>query len=816
MGSGRIDLTSFAGLVTAPGMLERNPASCVDVVNWEFPAPGVIRKRRGQARQPGNTGGPVWKLLTSRLMGNNVLAHVGTGTSGTQLRYGDGSAALTALTVVDGDNLERQRETRMQGAVCQRNHYVTSDVGVARVESTMTTAAYAGMPRGEGLALDTARSFTTSATGAFADGFARAYRMTWHRQDADGVELGGAPSSRWVVANRLYMSGGGLGTANVAFGVQVPHEFATLSTALTSSYYYRLWATRTYDEANGQLGDDEMFLLKEAYLSGTDITNGYVSISDSTPDTFLLSSPRLHTNLYNFPPGEAGLRQGVVNEDGPPPIANDVAYWQDCMWYADTEWRPRFTAALISNLANNDTITLVVDAGVLVLTAKTAPAASTDFQISSAAPTTALNLRETVSFMAWRINERSKALGLGITAHSTATGGTLPGLFFIEASKPQPSGLGFASSVASKFQFFDGMSASVNAPTGAATNGLVFSKPLRADAVPPINVLTAGPADSRILRIVPFRDRLLVFTDYGIFQVTGRTYADFSVFPLDLGYRLMGRDLVAACDEKVYAWCFEGIVEIDDGGVTVVSAPIEPTIEAALLDIGSPAPSLGCDTFAALGFATAYRNQHQVRFHFPEADDSSILNGCYAWLAFDTRTRAWTKGAFTKVNSDDYFDNRSCAVVRFGDDLLCYGNWSLGGDTRLFLERRAYASADFSDDSIEGVAQPVESSLSLQFQLPEQSGAQHWQQTLVNWDSGEQSWRARPSAVSVGHVTEDASVAQAVSVSSDQTRVEPSLNARRGQRLSVYISHVVSEYAGIVGVSQSYRSGTRFARKVTP
>ncbi len=70
-------LTQFEGLVTSPGLLARNPASCIDVLNFEFPAPGVVRKRRGFVTQGGNAGGPVWKLLTSRLMGNNVLAAVG-------------------------------------------------------------------------------------------------------------------------------------------------------------------------------------------------------------------------------------------------------------------------------------------------------------------------------------------------------------------------------------------------------------------------------------------------------------------------------------------------------------------------------------------------------------------------------------------------------------------------------------------------------------------------------------------------------------------------------------------------------------------
>lgn len=813
MGSEKISLTEFAGLVTAPGLMARNPASCISAINWEFPAPGVMRKRRGNQRLDGSTGGPVWKLLTSRLMASSLLAHVGVGTSGTQLRYGDGTVNLTALTTIDAGALTRPRETRMQMALCQKNHYVTATEGLARLESDFATVAtrYAGMPRGLG-----PQTIAVTPGTNMGDGFARAYRVTWHRKDADDIELGGAPTSRWVVANAAYNTGHvPAGSCSVVLEIQIPTEFGTLGTALATDYYWRLWGTRTYVEAT-QLGDDEMHLITEAYLTAGDLVNGFVAYTDSTPDAFLLSSPTLHTNLYNFPPAEAGLRQGVVNEDAPPPVCNDVAYWQDVMWFADCYSRPSITVGCIAALADGDTITVTANGVATVVTARNAPGTSDEFQIVTTASTTALNIRQTVMYMCRALNQTG--VGNGWSAHAVSTTSTQPGLVYLELARPDADPLIFNSSALAKWQGFGGYAIPSNVSIGSESNVLKFSKQLRADAVPPINVLTAGPADSRILRIVPLRDRLFVFTDYGIFQVTGRTFADFAVYPFDLGYRLMGREFVAQCDERLYAWCLEGIVEIDDGGVRVISAPIEPTIEAALVTAGASSLSTGRTCFAALGYATAYRNQHQVRFHYPQANDSTNLNGCAYWLSFDTRTRCWAQGKFSERETpQNYQDNRSCAVVRFTDDLLAFGNWSLAGDTRLFLERRAYASTDFIDTTLTGTSDPVKSVARFQYQVPDDSGAQHWQQTVINWDAEEISWRPLPTSIDIIHGTEAVVVAnQTVSVSELATRIEPPQDARRGQRLFVTLTHEIAEYVGIVALEQAFRGGSRFARKVTP
>lgn len=830
--AGRISLNQFAGLVTAPGLLQRNPSSCTESVNWEFPAPGVIRKRRGFAKQPGNAGGPVWKILNSKLMGTSVIAHVGTTGAGTNIRYGDGAIALTNIPTINGGALTRTPDSavtpgvRMQMAVCQRNHYLTADEGVARVESDFqsgSSARFAGMPRG--LPANGFSLVYTAAT-AFADGKARAYRVTWHRKDADGIELGGAPTSRCVWANAPQMTGWTVGVvADAAMAWLIPCEFGTKATALTTAYYWRLWGTRQYTEAS-ELGDDEMHLISERYLTAGEIAAGIVTYTDKTPDTYLLSAPTLHTNLYNFPsPSEVGIRQGVVNEDAPPPAANTVAYWRDVLWYADCSSRPSITVGLLTALAANDTVSVTANGVVTTVTAKVAPAATNEFKLCTTGLTSAINLRDTVRDMCRALNVAG-GLTVGFSAHPITTNSTQPGLVYIElgnlaTATTQP--ISFSSSVLTKWQGFDGYAIGVNVLSVQQTNLIRFSKQLRGDSVPPINVISVGNADTRVMRIFPFRDRLIVFTDGGFYQVTGSTFADFSVAPFDLGYRLMGPEMVALCDEKVYAWCFEGVVEIDDGGVRVISAPIEPTIEAAIVACGATVAGsgtklyLGRAAFAILGFATAYRNQHQVRFHYPEAYGAGLVGHCPFWLAFDTRTRTWTRGDFGQKSISGNLDGRSCSAVRFIDDLLVGGSWSTGADTYLFLERRAYAAADFSDDDRTGGNAAIRSILTFQSQIPDEEGAQHWQQTSINWDAREVSWRTLPASIAVAHATESASVAaQTVTVGEISTRIEPPDGVRRGQRLQVTITHEAIEYAGIVGVMQAYRPGTRFTREVAP
>ena len=668
----RVLQSDFKGMVTAPGLLERAEASCTVANNLLFDAPGVVRKRRGFAKQTGNAGGPVWAAFSSRLMGDSVLCHVGTGTSGTQLRYGDGSVALTAIAMTGSSALTRARETRAQMAVCQRNHYVTASEGVARVESSMTSATqrFAGMPRGiqPSLYANWWAGYAPLTAGSnMGDGYARAYRVTWHLKDADGVELGGAPTGRAVLRNQSGIGGYTGATMNATLRIPVPKELGVLGTSLTASWFYRLWGGRTFNAATGEQGDDEMYLLNEAYIDATDISNGYAVYVDSTPDSFLGKQRRLHTNTQNFPDSELGVAQGTVNEDAPPPIAGAVAYWQDVMWYGDISYRPRLQVRLLvvsgSGLVNNDTVTVVGPTGVSVtLTGKTAGSASaTEFTIFTALANTQMNIEATASALVDAININAAATQ-GVRAYYVSVGNMTPGYIYLESLKTGTAPT-FASSRAAAWSLM--VSGTATAVVDEQRNGLAFSKPYRADAVPPINLMAAGPADARILKLHPLGDRLFVFTDYGIYVVQGRSFADFSIRPFDLGFKLMVRESVVTCDERIYAWCYEGVVEIDSGGVRVISTPIEPTLADALLVAGSSPGSGGIAggqaAFAALGFSVAYRYEHRVLFFYPEANDSADVNGCAFWLNFDTRTRAWSTGSLGLRLASGYYDNRAAA-----------------------------------------------------------------------------------------------------------------------------------------------------------
>lgn len=824
MSADGISLIDFQGLVTAPGLLARAKASFIEVRNMLFNAPGVLRKRRGFRQMPGNAGGPIWKLLTSSALGADLLAHVGSG-AGMQFRFGDGSAAFTALGPVDSGNLTRTRAQRTELALSQGNHYLTASEGAVRLESDIGSSPmyYAGVMRGQ----PTGTPTILPASGTnLADGYARAYRVTWHKLDADSVELGGAPTGRLIVSNRNFTFGYTGAAAAAALSVWVQKEWNTLNTSIAAdTYFFRLWGTRTYNEAGGQVGDDEMYLISETWVTAAHIAAGFIGLIDSTPDDFLLTSPRLHTNALNFPPIEAGIRQGTVNADDPPPIANTIANWQDVVWYGGITVRPIITLAQIAALADGDTVTVSSNGSSTTITARNAPGLPTEFKISAAAPTLALNIRETTRAMVLCLNQNG--ISTGFDAYHVATSTSQPGAFMLEQRRiGLTTGLAFSTSVPAKFLSLSGYDIA-NSPAvdpEVVSNGLAFSKPLRADAVPPINSFNVGPRDATLLKVVPYQQKLLCFTDRGIFQVTGRTYADFAVFPFDESYRLLSNSMVAICDERLYAWCYEGIVEIDSAGVTPISPPIEPTIENLIVRCGggpSAATSttkLGWNCLADLGFAVAYRMAHEVRFHYPAADDPTNLNGCADWLSFDTRTRVWTTGRFTSENNyGGYNDSRCCGVVRFIDDLLAMGSWSSGADTFLFLERREYDPLDFQDTDRSGDSWAVRSTGTIQFQVPDAKGAQHWQQVVFNWDAEEQSWRTLPTLVSFDFQTETAADALgSVDTPEVVTRLEPTRPVRRGQRFQVRFTHNVVEYVGIVGIDVSFNSGSRFARQVTP
>lgn len=819
-------VTDFKGLVTAPGQLVRAPGVCVTANNVTCDAPGVIRKRVGFGpKLPGGTGGPVYQLVSSRLLNDKLLVHYGTASTANALRYGNGSGALAAVTLPSGVTIVRNPEfLRTKCAIAQRNHYLTGDAGVIRMLSDYT-AAFAGMP--EGQAPDTYNmnaavySVLTGTGGFLADGASCAYRVTWHRLDGEGVEIGGAPTGRLVVRNISGSSGYAAATArNTTLRVPLPQELGTASTDFAAdTYFFRLWRTRT--AASTAETDDECYLVFEGYADSTAITNGYLVATDSTPDSVLIGSARLHTNAVNFPPGEEAAVQGVLNASEPPPTANDVAYWQDCMWYAETTRRPLFQCTTQALPADGLSFEVTV-AGIAVetYTCLNAPAAATDFQRVAALGTLSLNIEATLRNMCEVVNRQSTR----VYAYYVSAGIQTPGVVRIVSRTTTAYGarMGWA-----------GLPNQPGAGTiqgdlsdGAQPNGLWFSKPLQADAVPPQNLLTVGPNDSRILRLLPYRDRLFVFTDAGIYQVTGQTFRDFNVSPFDTTYRLRQRDLVALCDDKVYAWCWEGIVEVSDGGVRLISTPIEPN----LLELTEQLADMEALVAAGndgipLGYAVGYRAKHRVQFFYPDLDTNNDEVRLWQWLSWDTRTETWVTGSFADTPGANPAtqgqEPTSCGVVRFSDDRLVYASWNSGStDAYLVPEKnQTDMAADWTDEGVIVDANTT-ATVAFNFWVNGLDELAHWQQTVLQYDGGEWLWRGGgPNQQTVTWTADNSQTASATTahpnfttVSRNVARLECPTAVRRANQLQVQVVDSSLNYFGLTGVAQSFGEASRFVR----
>lgn len=822
----KIDLTDFQGLVTSPGLLMRANASCNLVRNFDFPAPGVIRKTPGFALFETQQVQSVWKMFSdAALFASEPLKHVSAAASLIPNRLQVGTSDLFTVDQSGLAPLSRPAPgPRMQMAACQRNHYVTADLHVARIESDLSEAVrYAGMPRGMGAS--TAPVLINATVNPLGNGIARDYRITWHCLDANDSELGGAPTARVTVANASYVSGYSAGAARAARVVfSIPREYDTNVGFFPDKYFFRAWATKTYTD--GELGGDEMYLVQERYPSPAESLADAVTVDDLTPDSFLTGAPTLHTNTTNFPDAEVGILQGVSNADDPPPQANDIAYFQNVMFFADYLYPATLSLAMIGNAVDGDTVTLTmysIASGpiITVLTARNAPATSLDFQINSTAPSVTLRIRETVRDFVRVVN--SQFGGDFLRAYHTSNTASSPGVVDIYTAEAGTWSPTITFSASSRWQLNNGYQEGTQLDAQRVTNGLAFSKSTRADAVPPVNVLSVGPGTCTILRLFEHRDRMYIFTNAGIYTLTGSNYDDFSVQPFDLGFTLLARDSIALCDEKIYAWCKEGIIEISDGGVTVISTPIEPTLDNIYVTAGTAKVSI-------FAFAVAYRSRHQVRFHYPYVGTSS-LHGCGDWLSFDTRTRMWSHGDFGLTVWPDLFrDNYLSGCVMVFDDLL-----ALGRETPVtgapaagyFLVKETPASSPaafiMAHARGDGASEAVSSRIDFQFQVPDDAGLQHWQQTDINWDAGELSWRPAPTFFTLNYFTERNETIGEGALAEPQapatayvTRIETPRGSRRAQRLKLSLLHSQIEYMGIVGVAQSYRSGAKFARQVMP
>lgn len=107
---------------------------------------------------------------------------------------------------------------------------------------------------------------------------------------------------------------------------------------------------------------------------------------------------------------------------------------------------------------------------------------------------------------------------------------------------------------------------------------LAVSKLSEPEAFPLLNRLKVGSESSLVLGLGATRDSLIVVKEDGVFRVTGDTPANFQSAAIDTTVVSVAKGSICALNNFIMALTNQGVVQISDTGVQIISNPIENLI----------------------------------------------------------------------------------------------------------------------------------------------------------------------------------------------------------------------------------------------
>lgn len=720
MASQHVLQVNARGLVTAPNPLLVPKDALLEADNVVFERPGYIQSRRGFVRYTYGTGGHTWAVTP---YASYVVANLGTLTGASTLKVNSSNNGTGTWSAVSGTfSNDTTTGERMHSAEALGSLFFTCTQGPQKL--TGATAIPAGLPKSIGIDRYGPANVLTGTGGFLADGQCVAYRAVIGRTSNGTLQLG-SPGSRNVVANSAGTSGYSGGVArNVVVRVLLPYANNTATTALTTDYFVQLY--RSGQVAVGQTPSDEMQLVFEAYLTAGNISAGYVDITDLQPDA--LRGAFLYTNPNT---GEEGVRVGILNANDPPPSAWDVAWWRDCMWYADrgrdTSQTGRRRLALqilgtgATGLNVGDVLTIAGQAYTGI-----APGTPTSGQfVVETTYAASVNIERTATNLVAAINKNAS----NTTVYAYYVSGSAPdapGKILIESRLINAASFTASYTGSSPNAFVPSLSVAASSEQDSAGNRLYFSKPGQPEAVPAVNFVEAGPNGSSILRLAPLGNQLYVVTSAGLYRILGDNFTNWQVDPVDLTCICAAPESVCTLDGSLYFLTSQGAVEVTEGQVAYVSGDIDSDLRAILQSLLFN-PSDGTNPLSLYAFGVAHLLDHRVLFWLPAS--TSATSCSYAYV-FDRRARAWSRWyrtADTLANAQTH----SCGCYSQSGPTavgMTLGTAS-SADGWCFIERRTFGPTDYEDNLNNDNKTPIQRVVKWAYQDGgDASAGKHWRE----------------------------------------------------------------------------------------
>lgn len=484
---------------------------------------------------------------------------------------------------------------------------------------------------------------------------------------ANAASIGGTGSGFTVQVSSI--SGG---TANVNVNFLMPKG---VHVNWIYQVYRSLESTDFLLDPNA-VPNPNLFLTYQGTVNSTDITNQYIAFTDVTPNQLL------GAELYTNPD-----QQGEDQANWQPPLAQDIAYYKNFTFYANTRTLHRLEQTLIASgptlgIQVNDTVTFTDSSGgaTFTLTGKnTETPASGYFQVYSTGDP-ALDITNTAQSMCRVINQYASNAFISayyLSGFNSSPGQMLfqkltldQGYFFMNSSRQSC----WSPSVPTSGTL-------IQSTNDVYPNRLYFSKELQPDAVPLLNYYDIGSAVEQIDRILPLREGLIILKQDGIYRLSGTSPSNFYVELLDNSLKSIAPNSAAVLNNFVYFLSNIGVVQTSESGVSINSRPIEVVL---LINIS---PQL-FPNLQDVCFGVGYNSDKKYILALPTSSTDQIATEEYVYNYITQQWTRWTRPM-------------SCAIINAKDDKLYHGGGPVTNITNIYQERKSYLTngADLADES---------------------------------------------------------------------------------------------------------------------
>lgn len=615
---------------------------------------------------------------------------------------------------------------RIKGIEQNGNFYFTSSEGIKKIavaDASQLSTAY--ITNAGGIKALDVQGTTNATPGFLSPQSTVAYRIVWGIKDVNQNLILGSPSSREIVQNidpsssatvdlritipqkitpsyfyQIYRTAvfsyvstftfsgdtnsnttitniadtSSLSSGMSISGVGIPASTVISSISSLTSIEISNAATATNSGVtltvsqvlNVDPGDEEG-LVYENNPTTADLANGFLTVTDVTPDSF--RGANLYTN--------ANSGEGIAQANNPPPLAKDIAAFKNYTFYANTRTLQTLNVSLLSvaNFVDGVSTFSISDGTVTnTYTFSSSEDISMKKVLISNAATPAQQVDETAKSLVRVINNQDNEL---VYAYYLSGITDVPGLILLEARQLNSDAfyLNVDDAATTGVEFSPNLlpaGSTVVSNDEVSPNRIYYSKEQQPESVPVLNYIDIGPKDKQILRILALRDSLVVLKEEGVYRLSGLV-APFSVFPFDFSTNIKATDSAVVLNNLIYVFTNQGITTVSDTNVAIISRPIEDKIISLL---GSQYPNFNTATFGI-----SYESDRAYYLFTVKNTSDVYATQCFRYNTF---TQTWTSLDLSK----------RCGIVNFGDDKLYLGPTDIN---YIEQERKLFDRTDYAD-----------------------------------------------------------------------------------------------------------------------